>query len=546
VSFETGSMDKFAIELTLSRVKTLKIKNFIDKNLGTLVLCFLLGFSIISFIVYSQNGLALKYNDARSHLDIGRRVVEGLKPGVAQLGSVWLPLPHILMVPTIWNDFFWHSGLSGALISMVSFVGTGLFIYKFLEKLGVGILGKLVGVGVFIANLNILYLQSTAMTESLLLLTMTAGVYYLTLWARDEKLINLVKSAFWIMISTVTRYDGWFLAVFASVLVGFIVIRKKGIKAAEGNFVFFATLAGFGIFLWFLWNLLIFKDPFYFAFGEFSARTQQTQLEAAGELPTKGNLFLSFKAYFFALVYNTYTYPFFVGIIGFLALIQDKKINWRVRLATLALFGALIFNVIALYMGHSVLFLPEIIGKTWFNVRYGVMLLPMIAISFGYLVERAKNYRFMILGVFFLVSFFAFVNQDAVVIDDAVYGSSQKNVTEVAGWLRKNVLREEGYVLISAASHDAIIFSSGLPMKKFIHEGTGAYWDYAVENPDKWAKWIVMRTYDMNDLTYNEIHDAEGLEKYELVDHYPFADIYRLKSEYISEVITKPILGKIK
>ncbi|KKR00896.1 MAG: Glycosyl transferase family 2 [Candidatus Woesebacteria bacterium GW2011_GWB1_39_12] len=546
MSFETGSMDKFAIELTLSRVKTLKIKNFIDKNLGTLVLCFLLGFSIISFIVYSQNGLALKYNDARSHLDIGRRVVEGLKPGVAQLGSVWLPLPHILMVPTIWNDFFWHSGLSGALISMVSFVGTGLFIYKFLEKLGVGILGKLVGVGVFIANLNILYLQSTAMTESLLLLTMTAGVYYLTLWARDEKLINLVKSAFWIMISTVTRYDGWFLAVFASVLVGFIVIRKKGIKAAEGNFVFFATLAGFGIFLWFLWNLLIFKDPFYFAFGEFSARTQQTQLEAAGELPTKGNLFLSFKAYFFALVYNTYTYPFFVGIIGFLALIQDKKINWRVRLATLALFGALIFNVIALYMGHSVLFLPEIIGKTWFNVRYGVMLLPMIAISFGYLVERAKNYRFMILGVFFLVSFFAFVNQDAVVIDDAVYGSSQKNVTEVAGWLRKNVLREEGYVLISAASHDAIIFSSGLPMKKFIHEGTGAYWDYAVENPDKWAKWIVMRTYDMNDLTYNEIHDAEGLEKYELVDHYPFADIYRLKSEYISEVITKPILGKIK
>ncbi|KKQ97466.1 MAG: Glycosyl transferase family 2 [Candidatus Woesebacteria bacterium GW2011_GWA1_39_12] len=535
MSFETGSMDKFAIELTLSRVKTLKIKNFIDKNLGTLVLCFLLGFSIISFIVYSQNGLALKYNDARSHLDIGRRVVEGLKPGVAQLGSVWLPLPHILMVPTIWNDFFWHSGLSGALISMVSFVGTGLFIYKFLEKLGV-----------FIANLNILYLQSTAMTESLLLLTMTAGVYYLTLWARDEKLINLVKSAFWIMISTVTRYDGWFLAVFASVLVGFIVIRKKGIKAAEGNFVFFATLAGFGIFLWFLWNLLIFKDPFYFAFGEFSARTQQTQLEAAGELPTKGNLFLSFKAYFFALVYNTYTYPFFVGIIGFLALIQDKKINWRVRLATLALFGALIFNVIALYMGHSVLFLPEIIGKTWFNVRYGVMLLPMIAISFGYLVERAKNYRFMILGVFFLVSFFAFVNQDAVVIDDAVYGSSQKNVTEVAGWLRKNVLREEGYVLISAASHDAIIFSSGLPMKKFIHEGTGAYWDYAVENPDKWAKWIVMRTYDMNDLTYNEIHDAEGLEKYELVDHYPFADIYRLKSEYISEVITKPILGKIK
>lgn len=33
----------------------------------------------------------------------------------------------------------------------------------------------------------------------------------------------------------------------------------------------------------------------------------------------------------------------------------------------------------------------------------------------------------------------------------------------------------KGFVLISAASHDAIIFSSGLPMKKCIHKGTGTY-----------------------------------------------------------------------
>src|SRR5262245_13723212 len=53
--------------------------------------------SAISFIAYLNNHLALAYNDARSHLDIGRRIVEGLKPGIAQIGSVWLPLPHALM-----------------------------------------------------------------------------------------------------------------------------------------------------------------------------------------------------------------------------------------------------------------------------------------------------------------------------------------------------------------------------------------------------------------------------------------------------------------
>src|SRR6185295_13017237 len=100
--------------------------------------------SVCMFAHYYQNGLGLAYNDARSHLDIGRRVVEGLKPGLAQLGSVWLPLPHLLMVPTIWNDFMWHSGLAGALQSMISFVVTGVLIYYFLRFLKVGVFGRLV------------------------------------------------------------------------------------------------------------------------------------------------------------------------------------------------------------------------------------------------------------------------------------------------------------------------------------------------------------------------------------------------------------------
>src|SRR3990167_5895601 len=102
--------------------------------------------SIVSFLVFYSNGLGLAYNDARTHLDIGRRVVEGLKPGLAQLGSVWLPLPHILMAPTVWNDFMWHSGLAGAIQSMISFVATGLLVYLFLKKIGVGIFGRLAGV----------------------------------------------------------------------------------------------------------------------------------------------------------------------------------------------------------------------------------------------------------------------------------------------------------------------------------------------------------------------------------------------------------------
>ena len=142
--------------------------------------------------------------------------------------------------------------------------------------------------------------------------------------------------------------------------------------------------------------------------------------------------------------------------------------------------------------------------------------------------------------------FFAFANGDAVTIDDARVGSSQKNVSEVAGFLYKSAKDQKGYILISAASHDAIIFSSNLPMARFIHEGTGGYWESATLQPDRWARWIVMRTYDNNDLTYKFVSKTTGFAKYHLVDSYPFADVYEIDAKYLDQLNYTPILGKQK
>jgi hypothetical protein len=272
--------------------------------------------SMVSFLYYFLNGFGLAYNDARSHLNIGRRVVEGLKPGFAQLGSVWLPLPHLLMVPTIWSDFMWHSGLAGALQSMISYIIATLIIFAYLRKLGVGNIGSVVGALVFATNLNILYLQSTAMTELLLIVTMTAAVYDLMMWYKDEKIVSIVRSGFWIMLSTLIRYDGWFLFMFTFGTLALYIWKKYGYKTTEGMIIFFSTMAGFGIFLWFLWNQLIFKDALYFAFGPYSARTQQKQLEEAGVLATKGDLFYSLKIYLYAMAYNSNIFMLILSIIG--------------------------------------------------------------------------------------------------------------------------------------------------------------------------------------------------------------------------------------
>lgn len=515
------------------------IKNKVPQQVKFLITFFLIGLSISAFTIYYQNGLGLAYNDARSHLDIGRRVVEGLTPGLAQIGSVWLPLTHFLMVPTIWNDFMWHSGLSGAIQSMIAFVFLGILIYQFIKQLGGGLVARIVGVFIFITNLNILYMQSTAMTELLLLVTMTAGAYYLLLWQKHDRIVDIVKSAFFVMLSSLIRYDGWFLLIFAALIVAWLSFKRKNYIHAEGNFLMFSTLAGFGVVLWLLWNLAIFGDPLYFAFGPFSAYAQQSQLQAAGELATKHNLLLSTKTYLYAMVYNLGLFNVFLATLGGIIFALNKKIPSHIKIASLALLAPLFFNILALYLGHSVLFLEGITGHTWFNVRYGLMLMPAVAIFAGYLVGKLKNFRIMLIGLLLFTAFFSIASQDIVTLDDGLYGSSQKNVTEVSSWLNQHAKNQTGYILISVASHDAIVFSSGLPMKKFIHEGNGIYWSRAIENPEQWARWIVMRTYDMNDLTYREVNDAPGLKKYNLIAHYPFSDIYEIKPEYVSELKTE-------
>jgi hypothetical protein len=532
-----------------------KIYKWTQKNTLSLIVFCLLAVSISVYIYFYLNGLGLKYNDARSHLDIGRRIVEGLKPGLAQMGSVWLPLPHVLMMPTIWNDFMWHSGLSGALVSMISFITTGVLIYFFLKELNVGVLGRVFAVILFASNINVLYLQSTAMTELLLIATMTAGSYFFMLWAKTDNFLYLIESAFFVMLSSLTRYDGWFLFAFIAFLIAVVTFSKgwlnyraninAGIKDSFNKIILYATLAGFGIALWFLWNLLIFNDPLYFIFGPFSAHAQQTLLQVAGELDTKFNLGLSAKFYLYALLYNSYVYTTILGLAG-LVTIWFSNIKKEIKIALLALVAPLLFNILALYLGHSVLFIQGLSGNTWFNVRYGVMLLPAIAVFSGFLVDKFKNLRWVLIGVFAFTTFFTFASGDAVTIDDAKIGSSQKNVTEVAGWLSRNTKDEKGYILISAASHDAIIFSSGLPMKRFIHEGTGLYWESAISTPDRWARWIVMRTYDDSDLVWKNVSRTKGFQKYHLVETYPFATIYELDDQYLNFLITTPVFGKQK
>ena len=122
-----------------------------------------------SFTITHKQQLLL-YGDAVAHINIARRVVDNRHPlpALGQLGTVWLPLQHIAMLPFVWNDALWRSGIAGAIPGMVAYVLGTLAIFR-LVSVRAGELAAYVAAAIYALNPNLLYLQTTAMNEPIFL-----------------------------------------------------------------------------------------------------------------------------------------------------------------------------------------------------------------------------------------------------------------------------------------------------------------------------------------------------------------------------------------
>src|SRR5712664_3146821 len=86
----------------------------------------------VAVLLCARLGYTLYYGDAEAHLNIARRILDSRTPGGEQFGTVWLPLPHLLMIPFVtWtadaasDNAMWRSGLGGVIPTAACFVLAG-------------------------------------------------------------------------------------------------------------------------------------------------------------------------------------------------------------------------------------------------------------------------------------------------------------------------------------------------------------------------------------------------------------------------------------
>ncbi|HEY1897605.1 MAG TPA: hypothetical protein VGG62_15095, partial [Terracidiphilus sp.] len=118
-----------------------------------------------------QHGAMLNYGDAVAHLHIARRVIDSRRPGLSELGSVWLPLPHLLMIPFVAVYAWWANGIAGFIPSALAWLAGCLGMYM-LARHWLPVQPSALGLAFFALNPNLLYMQTTAMTEPLFLCEM--------------------------------------------------------------------------------------------------------------------------------------------------------------------------------------------------------------------------------------------------------------------------------------------------------------------------------------------------------------------------------------
>jgi hypothetical protein len=464
--------------------------------------------SVVAYIYYAQRGLTLAYNDSISHMEIARRVLISSAPGLAQLGSVWPPLTHILMLPFIWIDPLYRSGLAGSLPSMAAYVVGAVYMYRLAalccSSRGAGAIAALA----LMLNPSVLYMQSTPMTEIPLVCCAIIAIFYAVRWAHDFVALDLAKGAAAVAAGTLIRYDAWALALTLAAFVGAVAWRRHGWRFAEASGIVFAVLGFAGCAAWFLYNAVIFGSALYFASGPYSASAQQRILQAHGLLGAQGNPLLALQAYGFATLDTAGLLVTAAAVVGALVWIVRRRLD-TATVPTYALLIPFAFNWLALVVGASSLDTGElnIAGvQTFFNGRYGLMMLPAVAFFVAVLAARHRLLRAATLLLIVLFGVGGTLLATPYALQDPLHGVNAQGRAasiEQSAWISAHI--HSGNVLISYGSFAPVIFLSKLPEQRLVTDSDGPAFRAALADPAAHVQWIVM---DANSAEYDPVWQA--------------------------------------
>ena len=404
--------------------------------------------SLSSFYYYFQRGDILTHGDAVAHINIARRLFDSLTPGPLALGTVWLPLPHILMAPFVVFNKLWQNGVGGSIPSMIAYVFGVLGIFRLVQGVlqsdirtrPAASIGGFIAALAYGANPNLIYTQTTALTEPLYLAFFIWALVYFADFVRavdpdqhkpyalqndvlkndnlrnEEPKSNKLKKnrpqinqpenttreslarrslrqcAYCLACAELTRYDGWFVAGIIGLLVVLITVRQwlnPSHRPIALKFIALKFLAAIAVApsLWLVYNAVVYGNALAFANGPYSAKAIELRVGAPNpgfHNPWVAGLYFLKSAQITLAVGNW-------GRFWLLAAVIATLLSWWVFRRQAGAIFLLLWAPVAFY-SYSISYgwVPLHVPMWWpfavFNQRFGLELLPLFAAAAGLLV----------------------------------------------------------------------------------------------------------------------------------------------------------------
>lgn len=480
--------------------------------------------SVISFLFYYKSGDFFLYGDAVAHINIARRVFDSKTPGLLQLGTVWLPLPHVLMIPFLVSKQMWQQGVGGSIPSMAAYVFAVLGIFRLTRSAlsrsahpdSAALVTAWIAALIFAANPNLIYMQSTAMGETVYLAFFVWSVVYFVDYIRGGA-NALTKCGLCLAAACLTRYDGWLLAaaMAATVLLQAFFLGDEQRKAARRRAALkFGLIAAAAPALWLAYNGIVYRNPLEFANGPYSAKAieQRSQSDGNPGHPGSGNPILA-GMYFLKSAEDNLAVNQWLQRVWLLILIAAVVGAFATRRRTgagsqtsvrtswpplLFLLIPLPFYALSVAYSGVPIFVPTWWPFSHYNVRYGLQLLPAFAVALAapvYIAIRAESWpRYVRWACAVLpfalaaASYASAWNDTPVCLKEAQLNMRTRTQLEIelARWLAK--LPPDATLLMYVGDHVGALERAGIPLRHTINEGNHRVWKQPTDPEGLWER----------------------------------------------------------
>jgi hypothetical protein len=421
------------------------------------------------------------------------------------------------MLPFIWNDALFHDGIASSLPSMGAYVVASVYMYRTGWLVTASRAGGWIAASVILLNPSLLYIQSTAMSETLSLCAFIVAVYYAFRLVRTASAMDIAKCAAAAAAGTLIRYENWLIAVALLPVVAYAAWRIRGYRMLEAWSILYAVLAFAGCAAWVLYNLVIFGDPLApFFYGN----PTHTFYPGAIDLPIRHHPLLALETYAFGVAGTVGWAVLVLAAIGFVAFAWQRRVRIRALPAYLTLVP-LAFYWVVLTLGFNTETMPELGTGTYYQVRFALLLLPAVALFLAYLVaitSRAVARRLLVVGALAAVAASSAAGtfaQSPFVLREALPGGALAadriaGQTEAA-WLSAHY--HGGRVLVTYINLAPTIFylltAHGFSSAALVTDSDSGAFASALEHPQTDVTWIVMNTApsDGQNMIWLALHD---------------------------------------